>query len=79
MNRVDPRETLLRRHDGRHVQKPKPGRLPRRSFDAVRIGDAVPQHLIAAAQAEHMSAAATMGEQVDIPALRAQEIEIAAS
>jgi len=79
VNRVDTRETLLRRHDSCHIQKSKPRHLSCRSFDAVRIGDAAPQHLIAAAQAEHVSAAATMCAQVDIPALRAQEIEVAAS
>src|SRR5579863_43853 len=77
MNRLDAGEILLRRHHSCHIQKSKPGHFPRRSFDAIGIGDAVPQHLIAATEAEDMSAASMMREQVDIPALSPQEIEVA--
>ena len=72
------RQRLLRAHHGRHIQKPEARRVARRAFDAVGIGDAAPEHLIAAAEAEHMAAAAVMREQIDVPALRAQEGEIAA-
>ena len=42
-----------------------------------RIGDGLAEHLIAAAQPEHVAAAAHMRLDVDVPALRAQEREIA--
>ena len=47
-------------------------------FDALGVGDALSQHLITAAEAEHMPAAAAMCQNVDVPALLAQESEIAA-
>ena len=37
----------------------------------------MPEHLVAAAQAENPPAVAAMGEEVDVPALGAQEFEIA--
>ena len=36
------------------------------------------EHLIAAAEPEHMTAAPDMRGEIDVPALRAQEVEIAA-
>jgi len=51
--RLDTRETLLRSITVVTSRKSKAQASLRRSFDAVRIGDAPPQHLIAAAQAEH--------------------------
>ena len=50
--------------------------LVRRPLDAVRVGHAFAQHLVAAANAEHAPAAPRMGGEVDIPALLAKEFEI---
>ena len=78
MNGFDAREALLLRHHRRDVEKPESLRLASRPLDAFRIGDAASQHLIAAADAEHMPAAAMMRRYVDVPALRAQESKVAA-
>jgi hypothetical protein len=77
MNRVDACEALLRRHDGRHVEQSKSRRVAGRSFDPIGISDAAAEHLIAAAEAKHVSAAAMMRKKVNVPALRAQEGEVA--
>src|SRR6185312_2442628 len=55
-----------------------PGRLAGRSLDTVGVGDTLSEHLIAAAEPKHMAAASDMGEEVDVPALLAQEVEVAA-
>ena len=55
----------------------KPRRLTRRAFDAFGVRDAPPQHLIAAANAQDMSAAPQMGGKVDVPTLSAQKGQIA--
>src|SRR3546814_5226722 len=47
-----------------------------RSFNAVRISDGSAQHLISAADAEDMPAPPHMGGDVDVPTLRAQELQI---
>src|SRR3546814_16879009 len=47
-----------------------------RSFNAVRISDGSAQHLISAADAEDMPAPPHMGGDVDVPTLRAQELQL---
>ncbi len=46
------------------------------AFDAVWIEHDVAEHLIAGADAEHATAAANVSKQIDVPALRAEELEI---
>ena len=59
------------------LQQTKPlGRGAGGTLDALRIGNAPSQHLIAAADAEHAAAAAQVRHEIDVPALPAQEIEI---
>ncbi len=55
---------------------PNPSTVPGRPLDPVRIGDRAAEHLIAAAQAEHMAAAPHMRLEIHVPPLRAQEGEI---
>ena len=58
------------------VDQAEPGRLAGPTFEAVRIGDAPAQHLVAAAQPEDMPALAAMREDVDVPPLAPQKGEI---
>ena len=78
MDRADAGQRLLLGHDGRDVEQSEAGRFAGGTFDPIGIGDAPPEHLVAAAQAEHMAAAAMMRQEIDLPALRAQEREVAA-
>ncbi len=55
---------------------PRPGDRFRRPLDPLRVGDLAPEHLIAAAEARDFPAAPRMGEDVDVPALRPQRLEI---
>ena len=57
--------------------RPRPSTVAGAALDAVRIGDGLAQHLIAAAEAQHVAAAADMRVDVDVPALRPQKGEIA--
>ena len=72
------RQLLLRRHDGFDVEQAEAWRFARRAFDAIWIADNAAKHLIAAADAEHVAAAPDVARNVDVPALRTQEREIAA-
>ena len=45
-------------------------------FDPLRVFDELAEHLIAGADAEHAPAAAYVRLQVDVPALRAEELEV---
>src|SRR6516164_7051963 len=78
VNSRDARETFLRRHDRHDVEKPEPRRLAGRPFNAIGIGNVAAKHLVAAAEAEHMSAVAVMRENVNVPALRPEKSKIAA-
>lgn len=53
-------EALLRLHDRGHVEQPQPLDFPNIPFDAMRITDRTPEHLIPAADADDPSAAADM-------------------
>src|SRR5690348_3641342 len=46
---LDACQTLLRRHDRRHIEQSKPRCFAGWSFNTLWIGDAFPQHLVAAA------------------------------
>ncbi len=58
------------------IEQPEPRHRRRAPLHAQRIGDRPPEHLITAAEAEDSPALAAMGEDVDVPALAAQEFEI---
>ena len=77
MRSGDERGGLVGGHDGRDVEQAEAIDGAGTAVDAVGIGDGLAEHLVAAAQAEHMAAAANMRQDVDVPALRAQEGEIA--
>ena len=62
----------------RHVEQPQPRHRPRRALDPVRIGDLAAQHLVAAADAQHVAAAAHMRGEVDVPAVGAEIGEVGA-
>ena len=74
--RPRPRAALCRRQHGLDVEQAEARDLARRALDAVRVGDARAEHLIAAADAQHVPAAAHVGGEVDVPALRAKEGEV---
>ena len=78
MNRFDARQTLFAGHDSPDVEKSEPPGFAGWTFDTFGVRHATSQHLITAAEAEHMSAAAMVRQDIDVPALRAQEGEIAA-
>ena len=67
---------LVAAEHGLDVEQPETGHPGGLALDAIGIGDALAQHLIAAADAEHRAAAAMVGRDVDIPALFPQEGEI---
>ena len=66
-----------------HGRRRRAGRARRRSpagaLEAVRVGDAAAEHLVAAAKAEDAAAAARMREDVDVPALPARRRRRSAS
>jgi hypothetical protein len=66
-------QRLFRGEHGFHVQQAQPGDFARIAFDPQRIGDPAAKHLVSAANPQHRAAAPVMGEDVDVPALRAQE------
>ena len=47
-----------------------------RAFVALRVEEGVAEHLLAGADAEHAAAAAHVRLQVDVPTLRAQELQV---
>lgn len=57
MARRDAGERFLRRHHRRHIEKAEAGRLSGRALDALGIIHALPEHLIAAADAQRVTAA----------------------
>ena len=57
---------------------PRPGVSPAGPSMPPGSATRLAQHLVAAADPEHLPAAATMRGEIDVPALRAQEVEIAA-
>jgi hypothetical protein len=61
---------------GVDVEETEPGGSAGGAFDAVGVGDDAAQHLITAANPEHVTAAAAVREDVDIPAFAAQRGEI---
>src|SRR6185437_11490898 len=71
-------KALLAREFGLDLEQAEALFDARRAFDAVRIGDAAAEHLIAGANAENAAATPRMGVQIDIPALAAQYREIGA-
>src|SRR3546814_11896950 len=74
-----PYTTLFRSFGSQHSFDRKvaqPRDCGSRSFNAVRISDGSAQHLISAADAEDMPAPPHMGGDVDVPTLRAQELQI---
>ena len=76
-NRAEPvlRLSLYRRQGlGRldhrlYIEPSESGDVTRRAFKPLGIGNHAPQHLISAAQTEHMAAPPQMRRQIDIPAL----------
>lgn len=60
---------LLGRQHRLDVEQAQPLDAPCRPLDSLRVGQALAQHLIAAAQAQHRAAAPVMRENVDVPAL----------
>src|SRR5215475_16016497 len=78
VNGCDPRQALLRRHHRRDVEQSEPRCFSGRTFNYIRIGYLSTEHLVSAAEPEHMTTAPMMREDVDVPALRAQESKIAA-
>ena len=60
---------LVRRELGLDVEQAEPRRRTGWPFEPQRIAHAPAEDLVAAAEAEHMAAAAAMGEDIDIPAL----------
>src|SRR5204862_213858 len=66
-------QPLVAAEHGVDVEEAEPNRLAGRSFAALGIGDMAAQHLIPAAQAEDVPAVPMMHQQVDVPALIAQE------
>ena len=59
-----------------NIKVPQPLNASRRAFNPLRIGDAPPQHLVAAAQPQHEPTTAQMGQKVDVPALPPQRREV---
>ena len=57
------------RHLGHDIEQTEPLDAAGRPFDAARIGDGAAEHLVAAAQPEHVAAAPRMRLDVDVPAL----------
>ena len=72
----DGRQRFFGAELGLDVEKPEALDRARPPFDAVRIGDTFAEHLIAAAETEHASAAAHVGADVDVPSFGAQRREI---
>ncbi len=69
-------EALVVRQRGCDVEKAEALDRRRRAFNAAGIGDRVPEHLIAAAQPEHHSAASPMRGDVDMEPGGAQRLKI---
>src|SRR6476646_2959016 len=67
---------LLSGDDRVDLQQAQTWHRSRRAFDAIRISDADPEHLIAAAKPKHMSAAPHMRGNVDVPANFAERLEV---
>src|SRR5689334_9775225 len=63
--------------NGLNLKEAQPGHRLFPSFDTERIGDALAEHLISAAKAEDSSALAPVREEVNVPPLASQELEIA--
>src|SRR5687767_7974146 len=63
---------------GLQREQPKTGARARRSFDTLRIVDARPEHLHAAANPDHPSAIAYVPQDGLAPALRLEEVEVGA-
>ena len=68
---------LSRAHDSGDIEQAESFDGAGLAVDAVGIGNRLAEHLIAAAEPEHMTAAADVRLDVDVPALRAQKGEIA--
>ena len=68
MQACDARQTFVGRHDRADVQQTQTLHLPRRTFDAFGVGYGLAQHLIAAANAQHLPATPQMRDKVHIPA-----------
>src|SRR5882672_4950839 len=64
------------RHHGIDFQQTQPRRFTRGPLDPGGITHHASQHLIAAADPEHVPAAPNVSMKVDVPALRPQESEI---
>src|SRR3954471_17555428 len=69
MRAANQRGRFVRAHDGRDVEQPQTVDLAGTAIDAVGIGDGLAEHLITAAQSQHMAAAADMRLDVDVPSL----------
>src|SRR6516162_7795761 len=65
-------EPLVSGENGFDIKQAEPGDFAGRSLDPLRVGHRPPQHLIAAAQTEHQSAAAPMPGDIDVKAGGAQ-------
>jgi hypothetical protein len=76
VHRVHLRQPLFRRHHRVHVQQAQPLGLARRPLDPSGSATDPAEHLVPAANAQHMAAAPDMGRQVDVPALRPQEGQV---
>src|ERR1700730_2943099 len=73
---ADQRGGFVAAHGRRDIEQSQPVDRPGAAVDAIRIGNSLAEHLIAAAEPENTATAADMGLDVDVPALCAQEGEI---
>ena len=78
IDRLNPRQPLVRAHLRLDLQQAKPRRLTRRTFKPLRVTHHTPQHLVAATDPQDPAPPPHMGRQIHVPALRAQERQIAA-
>ena len=72
----DRRQGFFLCHDRADIEKTETGHASAVAFHSVRIINPVSEHLISAANSEHMAATPDMGFQIDIPPLRPEGIQI---
>ncbi len=76
MNGGNPCQRLVGEEGGLNLEKPQPINRFRFPFNALRVMDAGPKHLVSAAQPQHKPAPAHMCRKVNIPPLAANFLQV---